>query len=261
MLWSAVSDQPVHAVVDAALAACFWLRLLCLVPNTAMIFYYEKYHAWVGFHRWALQDPTYNPAVRERARDIAASLKVVIPAAEVAFGKVQHLGLRPSLAYARRFPTCVFDWLAVPIAGLLFYVIPQFDAQLSHLFTNALVYTVAAKPTLPTSASISNTATAVTVNPAAELTRRKTPSADALPALSTVVVDVTAASVISRPPAPIRLPDRRPAVISTGTGSSDDLPSHLAAHRLHPHLRPRAASSTASGSAFSSDFGVDISAK
>ncbi|KAJ3400850.1 hypothetical protein HDV05_000792 [Chytridiales sp. JEL 0842] len=127
-LWDAVSDEPVEPFVESALVLSFWVRLACLLPNLGMIYFYERFHHWVGFQRWALSSPS--------------------PLTFADGVTVQHLGKRPQLA-AERKSANVLDWLAIPVAGFLFYVIPQFHAQMTHLFSDRLEYKVASKPQLP----------------------------------------------------------------------------------------------------------------
>ncbi|KAJ3125139.1 hypothetical protein HK098_000570 [Nowakowskiella sp. JEL0407] len=161
-LWSFISSDPVHPYVELALNVSFWVRFTVIVPNIIMIWYYEKYHRYVGFERWALQDAqrkeqqSIYPGKRVDAKDAGDSQELAIARAVVqghiapshAHLRVQHLGKRCSLESAREYPRNLFDWLTIPVAGFLFYVAPQFHAQLAHIFTNSLEYKVAAKPML-----------------------------------------------------------------------------------------------------------------
>ncbi|KAJ3188085.1 hypothetical protein HK101_009214, partial [Irineochytrium annulatum] len=186
ILWSAISTTPeVHPYVELAVGAGFWIKLACVIPNVITFYYYERYHRWVGFERWALQEDAGQAAgveavmVEEGERAQAKSiidplhpqhrgahsraatcsdrsageavlrLAGLTVAAEHRGLRVQHLGRRPTLASARLWPLSCLDWVTVPVSGLLFYVAPQFEAQLTQLWTDKLVYKVAAKPALP----------------------------------------------------------------------------------------------------------------
>ncbi|TPX33311.1 hypothetical protein SmJEL517_g03715 [Synchytrium microbalum] len=146
-LWSSITSAPLHPYVETSLMIGFWIRLSCLIPNIAMIWYYEKYHAWVGFERWALQ--------AQQLREAALNGNAVrgyninhTPSTDSKTVRVQPLGMRPSLCSLRQYPSSLFDWLGVPVSGFAFYLCPQFHAQISQLFTDRLDYKVAAKPTL-----------------------------------------------------------------------------------------------------------------
>jgi hypothetical protein len=132
----------VHVAVKTALTISFWLRIMILPINLTSFYYYEKFHEWVGFGRWeALKKQEIESMLT------ATSTCVQVDQQLLSSKRVQPLGKRSQL-YARRTMWNAFDWLAVPVSGLLFYVAPQFHAQLSHLFTDRLDYQVAAKPTL-----------------------------------------------------------------------------------------------------------------
>ncbi|KAJ1563905.1 hypothetical protein HK096_010488 [Nowakowskiella sp. JEL0078] len=159
-LWAFISSDPVHPYVEFALNLSFWIRFTVIVPNIIMVWYYEKYHRYVGFERWALQDAQrreqqsiYQSGKGKEhfdGHDVSVARAVVqgLIAPSHAHLRVQHLGKRSSLESAREYPRNLFDWLTIPIAGFLFYVAPQFHAQLAHMFTNSLEYKVAAKPQL-----------------------------------------------------------------------------------------------------------------
>ncbi|KAI8817297.1 glycosyl transferase family group 2-domain-containing protein, partial [Fimicolochytrium jonesii] len=150
--WGFLSDDPVHPYVELALNISFWVRMSIVVPNVVMIYYYEKYHQWVGFERWALQDQQMareggllNSRV-DSAMDLSADKFSIAPSHSHL--RVQPLGKRAQLASERKYPRNLADWFCIPVAGFLFYVVPQFHAQLTQLFTERLDYKVAAKPQL-----------------------------------------------------------------------------------------------------------------
>lgn len=137
----------------------FWLRSSALIPNFFMIYYYEQYHRWNVFERWerslssnennnydkiVIKDQEYicqKPLVKAR-EDSANHLDEIASG-----GTVSYLGKRPSLSY-QRSSYDIFDWLATPVSGFIFYIIPQIHVQISHLWTEQLKYTVATKPTM-----------------------------------------------------------------------------------------------------------------
>ncbi|KAJ3163617.1 hypothetical protein HDU86_000200 [Geranomyces michiganensis] len=163
--WGYLSNEPVHPYVEAALNISFWIRMSIVIPNVIMIWYYEKYHQWCGFERWALQEQQMaeqqalassrslssvpGPVRIDSALDLSAESKkrAAVIAPSHAHLRVQHLGKRPQLASART-SRHLADWFTIPVAGFLFYVMPQFHAQITHLFTDRLDYKVAAKPQL-----------------------------------------------------------------------------------------------------------------
>ncbi|KAJ3361846.1 hypothetical protein HDU91_003703 [Kappamyces sp. JEL0680] len=146
--WSFMAAADVHPVLDTTLKACVYLRLLVTIPNIFTFYYYEKYHQWVGFDRWALQDTSSvmgGHCRADSAIDVSGFEDSLVEPMEK---RVQYLGKRPVLAAQRDYPTHMLDWFAIPVAGFLFLVVPQFHAQLAHLFTDRLDYKVAAKPVL-----------------------------------------------------------------------------------------------------------------
>ena len=138
-------------IVCLTLVASSWLRFCCLPPNFYAWFMYEKYHQWVGVDRWRLQD--YGTSLYMRRIDSGADLSYICNSPdpsgdESSAPKVQHLGLRSSLSSPRIYPWALFDWPIILASGFVFYVLPQFQSQLSHLFTDTLEYKVAVKPTV-----------------------------------------------------------------------------------------------------------------
>ncbi|KAH6588753.1 hypothetical protein BASA50_003966 [Batrachochytrium salamandrivorans] len=152
--WSFLTTvETVHPVVLFALNAGFWIRMASVMVNIPTFYYYEKYHQWVGFDRWNLQDRSEGLSGRriDSAADLSYIPEGVFPGYDQP--KVQYIGLRPQLASPRIYPQAVLDWIATPLSGLFFYAGPQYHAQLAHLFTDRLDYKVAAKPTLNRSSS------------------------------------------------------------------------------------------------------------
>ncbi|KAJ3306197.1 hypothetical protein HDU76_004883 [Blyttiomyces sp. JEL0837] len=143
-IYSYISSETVHPYVEWAINTSFWVRMACVIPNLIMIYYYELYHSWVGFERWALQS---SPEHREIGIKVLTENNATIKASHVDM-KVQHLGRRAVLSSYRVFPKNLIDWLTIPAAGFMFYVAPQIDAQISQLWTDRLDYKVAAKPQL-----------------------------------------------------------------------------------------------------------------
>ena len=144
-LWSYVSSAPLHPYVEASMHIGFWLRLACLIPNVAMIWYYEKYHAWVSFERWALHaQQTKEAALNSNGITHGMAHGHVVDNQT----RVQALGKRPSLCSLRTYPMSLLDWIGVPVSGFFFYLAPQFHAQLSQLFTDRLDYKVRVCDTL-----------------------------------------------------------------------------------------------------------------
>jgi Glycosyl transferase family group 2 len=139
-LWSFISSSPLHPTIAYALGVGYYLRTICMIPSAMTFFFYEKYHDWVGFGRWEAQ-------AKQQREDchVKTSTCVHIDTQLFASPKVQHLGKRSQLSSRRRL-VHVVDWFVTPIAGLMFYVAPQYHAQLTHLWTDRLDYITAAKP-------------------------------------------------------------------------------------------------------------------
>ncbi|TPX56612.1 hypothetical protein PhCBS80983_g04419 [Powellomyces hirtus] len=173
--WGYISNEPVHPYVELSLNISFWIRMSIVIPNVVMIWYYEKYHQWVGFERWALQEqqmqeaqalPVGKPSRTDSALDLSADKnKRSVIAPSHAHLRVQPLGKRAQLASERTYPRNLFDWFTIPVAGFLFYVLPQFHAQITQLFTERLDYKVAAKPQLHKPAAGSAPVVKTSANP------------------------------------------------------------------------------------------------
>jgi hypothetical protein len=253
-MWEYLSPDPVHPYVELSLNIAFWVRLCCIFPNIFMIYFYEKYHAWVGFERWALQEEDardqalflqqqqhhhhHHHQQQQDMYSMVPSAAGPIPVTDKELGveaaqaagveisarhrklRVQHLGKRPQLASAREYPRSLFDWISIPIAGFMFYVIPQFHAQLSQLFTESLEYKVAAKPQLQRSSAAALAAAAASTNVSVSTsttTTTTTTSATANPAASHALADAVVAP--HQPP-------------STPYNAHP----HAHHHHTHPHL-------------------------
>jgi Glycosyl transferase family group 2 len=109
------------------------LRAIFGVAFIVMLFFYEKYHQYVSVDRWAL-------SMQEQLH--AGSGEGVMP-----------LGKRSQLSSPRTW-TSAFDWVWLPVAGMLYLTLPQLHAHVLHLWTDKLDYTVAPKP--PIAAPVSH---------------------------------------------------------------------------------------------------------
>ncbi|KAJ3200451.1 hypothetical protein HDU67_002072, partial [Dinochytrium kinnereticum] len=65
-IWEFLSEDPVHPYVELSVTMASWLRLAVILPNVWMILCYEKYHRWVGFERWALQEQDRLDEIRSK---------------------------------------------------------------------------------------------------------------------------------------------------------------------------------------------------
>ncbi|KAI8894982.1 hypothetical protein BC833DRAFT_567884, partial [Globomyces pollinis-pini] len=126
----------VPPVVQLAVYIASWMRIICLIPTVLTWYYYEKYHQWVGFERWSLQETLHN--VSSFGQEKQSSF----PNPDM---PVQYLGKRASLVSPRN-RIHIFDWIFAGPSAFFFYVMPMFHAQLSHLYTDRLDYKVAGKP-------------------------------------------------------------------------------------------------------------------
>lgn len=124
-----------------------YFQALSLVLNLTMFFYYERYHNFVGFERWALQEQklllsSLGPSnfTRKQFSPKSVCLDSVLL-------QTQRLGKRPHLFSHRSLQSLSpLDWFVVPISGFCFGALPMFHVQLMQLFTNSLEYEVAMKP-------------------------------------------------------------------------------------------------------------------
>jgi hypothetical protein len=143
-MFGALSIAPLPKVVLISLAIGFWLRLIAIFPTLGTVYYYERYHRWASQDRWMLQRVTRSG----RRTDSAVELNSFASLEPHFKGAVQYLGKRGHLISTRSSFYSLFDWAAMPLSGILFYVLPQFHAQICHLWTTSLDYQVAAKPRL-----------------------------------------------------------------------------------------------------------------
>ncbi len=155
-VFGALSTAPIPIGVSVSLAIGFWLRVLAIFPTLSTIYYYERYHRWASQDRWLLQGVTRSGRRTDSAVEVTG---FATPSLEELHSKgaVQYLGKRGQLISTRSSLNSLFDWAAMPLSGILFYVLPQFHAQISHLWTTSLEYQVAAKPRLdaPLSSALS----------------------------------------------------------------------------------------------------------
>jgi hypothetical protein len=110
-----------------------------------MIYYYEKYHKWVAVTRWKLQKMPVKSSLGRRV-DSAVEIPIAEDEMSEMINPVQYLGKRSQFLYQRNLPLGFLDWILIPVAGFMFYILPQIHAQISHLWTDSLEYKVAAKP-------------------------------------------------------------------------------------------------------------------
>lgn len=188
-IWSHVSSDPLDSWVVWSVDVSFWTRVACLIPNLSMIYFYEKYHQWVGFQRWELSAsgeaveldlPSAKASSVNRRVDSAKSMKDLtlplnaLPKPSYSPAFVTPLGMRSSLYSPRMLPSSLVDWIAIALSGFMFYVLPQFHSQVCHLFTDSLEYKVAAKPQLSSNSSGVPVAAATTTTTTTTTTRTTT---------------------------------------------------------------------------------------
>lgn len=91
-----------------------------------------------------LHDFYHKAASETRWRESDAVLRAWREGGSVGRTPARYLGIRSAQVYQRRWPKGIFDFLAIP-AGLMYGVAPMLYAQLCHLHTDRLTYTVSAK--------------------------------------------------------------------------------------------------------------------
>ncbi|PWN32208.1 uncharacterized protein FA14DRAFT_127241 [Meira miltonrushii] len=88
-----------------------------IAATVLMCIFHDCYHA-AATRRWASSDQLYLPS--------------------------RYLGTRPYQNFARAWPAALLDFCAVP-AAIMYGLAPLLWAQMNHVFTNKLTYTVSAK--------------------------------------------------------------------------------------------------------------------
>jgi hypothetical protein len=124
-IWFGLTAAKVHPFVLNSLYIGLWIRIIAGIYNVLGLYYYEKYQDWCGTKRWVL-----------------SSEEAICPGTGQG---VQRLGIRPSMQSTRRCRD-LWDWIALPVCGVLFLTGPQCFVQITQIFTNKLDYKVAAKP-------------------------------------------------------------------------------------------------------------------
>ena len=141
--WAKTTDKtPIWIMPEAILCAkqlAGLIGLVGVIATISMFLFYDMYHHVCGNERWRQSENIRQIVLRERNRQGA-----VTSADRPADMPARYLGIRPSQTYERKWPMALIDLLAFPSA--LFYgIAPLIWAQLNHLATNKLTYTVSAK--------------------------------------------------------------------------------------------------------------------
>ncbi|PWN43299.1 hypothetical protein IE81DRAFT_322599 [Ceraceosorus guamensis] len=124
--------HPAWLLPDIVMCSIRAARLLTVFGVIATIFVllaHDYYHRAASQTRW-LESEQVIRAWRERGS------QGPVPA--------RYLGTRPGQTFARKWPRGFLDFLAFP-AAILYGVAPMLYAQLCHLHTNKLTYTVSGK--------------------------------------------------------------------------------------------------------------------
>jgi hypothetical protein len=152
-VWYSITSNPVPENLELCIQISLYLRAASLMMLILTIYYYEWYHKWVGFERWALQ-PKYKHnefteansiCYRSQGEELMVRHRMKIESRHLHI-KVQPLGRRAQLSAARTSMFRFLEFMSMPVSGFAFFVMPQFHAQLSQLWTDKLVYMVAGKP-------------------------------------------------------------------------------------------------------------------
>jgi hypothetical protein len=127
LVLSFLPSTSTHPYVVMADWLGFWFRSIFGVTFMMMVYQYERYHQYCSVDRWEL-------SMREQLNPGSGE-------------GVQPLGKRSQLQSLPRTYMNLFDWLFLPVSGLLFLTLPQLHSHCMHLFTDKLDYSVAGKPT------------------------------------------------------------------------------------------------------------------
>lgn len=150
LFWSGSLPHP-HLLLALSIGSV--VKTLVLLPNIFTIYYYYKYHKWVGFERWILQDtrllksslgPNHGRSYFSLSYvDKSHTSLRVQPL--VCFFLIQ--GKRPHLYSPLNFVRFTIEFACGSIAAAAcFYLVPCLIAQFMQLFTDHLEYRVAEKP-------------------------------------------------------------------------------------------------------------------
>ncbi|KAI9202182.1 glycosyl transferase family group 2-domain-containing protein [Polychytrium aggregatum] len=120
LFFSRLSNPP---TLDSYVMTCVniagMMRNVAMAPFVLTIIVFEFYHHWIAIGRW---------------KHAAQST-----------GNVQYLGKRSQFVSTRSLLN-LLDWIALPVSGVLYGVLPALQANISHFWTNSLEYKVAGKP-------------------------------------------------------------------------------------------------------------------
>ncbi len=141
--WAAAGDKtPIWIMPDAILCAKQLAGIIGgigVVFGAGMVIFHDLYHNVCAVERWKQSENIRQIVLRERHRQGA-----VTSADTPADMPPRYLGIRPSQTCERKWPVALLDLVAIP-AAIGYSFAPLLWAQLNHLATNKLMYTVSAK--------------------------------------------------------------------------------------------------------------------
>lgn len=119
-----------------------------IAATVLMCIFHDCYHA-AATRRWSNSDQLYREwsfAQRNNHHQYDQRLSPYGPPPSQHQRKVpsRYLGTRPYQNFARAWPAALLDFCAVP-AAIMYGLAPLLWAQMNHVFTNKLTYTVSAK--------------------------------------------------------------------------------------------------------------------
>lgn len=126
-------------IVFCALRAARFLGGLGILATVSMCAIHDCYHHVAATVRWQASDN-----ILKEFRRQGPSMTRDSPLAAITQTPPRYLGQRPHQNCKRRWPAALLDFAAIP-AGLLYGIAPLLWAQLNHVVTNKLTYTVSAK--------------------------------------------------------------------------------------------------------------------
>ncbi|EJU00733.1 hypothetical protein DACRYDRAFT_100772 [Dacryopinax primogenitus] len=134
-------------LVAASLKACKLISGAGFAFSVVMVLMHDFYHREAAGKRWdASARASASYAIPGEELDEEEKIASSSEEAALSFPP-QYLGIRPHQTSRRHLPWCMLDFVAIP-CGLAFGVAPLIVAQFRHVWTNKLMYTVSAKPTV-----------------------------------------------------------------------------------------------------------------
>ena len=140
--WIQSTKTPIWVMPDVVLCSkqiASVIGAVGVVCGAMMFLTHDLYHHVCATERWRQSENIRQIVLRERHRQGA-----ITSTDRPSDMPARYLGIRPSQTCIRKWPIVWLDFLALPVA-LSYAFVPLIWAQLNHIVTNQLAYTVSAK--------------------------------------------------------------------------------------------------------------------